>query len=427
MPRKVKEKSALEVGRMVEPGLHAVGGVPGLHLRVASPENRSWVLRTMVGGKRRDLGLGGFPGTGLADARAKARAARASITTGVDPSAARRKARQDLIAARIGAVTFDEATTRFLAAKGSEWRNSKHRAQWAATLASYVSPLIGKMPVADIGVAHVLAVLQQREKDKPDGPDLWNRATETASRVRGRIENVLDWATARGYRTGENPARWRGHLDKLLARPTKIAKVKHHRALAVEDVGAFMAELRKNEGIPARALEFAILTAARSGEVRGAAWGEVDLDAKVWTVPATRMKAGREHRVPLSDAAVRVLRTLPRIESEPLVFPGAVADKKTGTLRPISDMTFTMVVRRIGADCVPHGFRSTFRDWCAERTNYPREIAEAALAHVLKDKTEAAYQRSDLLDKRAHMMQAWADFLSCAESKDSKVVPIRAA
>ncbi len=292
MPKKVPEMSAIEVGRKVDPGLYAVGGVPGLQLQVKSPTARSWILRVKVGKERRDIGLGGFPAVTLAQAREKARQKRDEIERGLDPVLVRRRqARAALIAAQASAITFDEAAQKLIDAKSDEWKNAKHRAQWVATLKQYASPVIGRMHVTDIRREHIMAVLEQRET--PDGPTLWSAKTETASRLRGRLENVLDWATARGYRSGENPARWRGHLDKLLAKPEKIAKVEHHPALALEEVGAFMAELRTREGMAARALEFAILTGTRSGETRGALWSEIDLQNAVWTIPASRMAAYR--------------------------------------------------------------------------------------------------------------------------------------
>jgi integrase len=263
---------------------------------------------------------------------------------------------------------------------------------------------MGKLLVQDVKQSHVLAVLEP----------IWKEKTETASRLRGRIESILDWATARHYRTGENPARWRGHLDHILAKPTKIARVKHHSALPVDDVAAFMIDLRKREGTAARALELAILTATRSGEVRGATWAEIDLNAATWTIPASRMKAGREHRVALSDPAVKLLRALPRFEDTDLVFPGSKG-------KQLSDMTLTAVMRRMNVDAVPHGFRSTFRDWVSERTRYPHELAEMALAHTIGNKVEAAYRRGDMLEKRRQMMAAWAKYCEAPPAIGGKV------
>lgn len=290
-------------------------------------------------------------------------------------------------------MSFEEAARKFIAAKSGEWKNAKHGQQWANTLEAYAFPVVGKLACADVALPHVLKILEP----------IWTDKTETASRLRGRIESVLDWATVRGFRKGENPARWKGHLDKILPAPGKVAKQEHHEAVSLEGMGAFMQALRQREGIAARALEFLILTAARSGEVRGAKWGEIDMAGRVWTIPAARMKAGKEHRVPLSDEAVKLLQALPRLEGSDAVFPSP-----RGVW--LSDMTLTAVMRRMKRDEVPHGFRSSFRDWAAERTNYPREVAEMALAHTIGDKVEAAYRRGDLFEKRARMMQEWAKF-----------------
>jgi len=295
--------------------------------------------------------------------------------------------------------TFDECSEAFIEDKRAEWSNAKHADQWTNTLATYASPVMGSLIVRDVGLPHVLDVL------KP----IWTTKTETATRLRARIEAVLDWATVHGYRSGDNPARWRGHLDNLLPRPSKVAKVEHHAALPVASMPEFMGQLRKAAGQGARALEFAILTAARSGEVRGATWDEIDMDEAVWTVPAARMKADREHRVPLSPAAVRLLKSLTRRDGVPYVFPSA-ADK------PLSDMTLAAVLKRMGVDAVPHGFRSTFRDWCSEQTNVAREVAEMALAHAISDKTEAAYRRGDLFAKRVELMAQWARFCARREA-----------
>ena len=301
----------------------------------------------------------------------------------------------------------------YIAAHEASWRNAKHRQQWRNTLDTYADPILGKLPVAQVEVGDVMRVLEP----------LWREKTETASRLRGRIESVLDYATARGWRSGENPARWRGHLDNLLPARSKVAKVEHHAALPWREIGAFMAALAEEEGVSALALRFAILTAARTGEVIGARWSEIDMQAAVWTVPADRMKAAREHRVPLSDAALDVLREVAKLRTEPeadgFVFPGGKAGK------PLSSMALLMLLRRMErGDLTAHGFRSTFRDWCAEATNYPREVAEAALAHTLRDKTEAAYQRGDLMEKRRRLMAEWATF--CARPAPAgEVVPLR--
>lgn len=376
-------------------GNHAVGGVAGLYLYINDTGARSWVLRTMVGDKRRHMGLGGFPDVPLAQAKDKARKARNDIAQGIDPIAQRKAVTSHLRAQQATEKTFVQAAEGFLQAHGDTWRNPKHRAQWASTLETYAYPFMGKLLVRDVGQEHVLAALEP----------IWKTKNETASRLRGRIENVLDWATARKYRTGDNPARWKGHLDMLLPASSKVKKVEHHRALPIDGMGAFMADLRKREGTAARALEFTILTAARSGEVRGATWSEVDLQTGIWTIPGDRMKAGKEHRVPLTEPAIRILRTQQHQDQTELVFTALRGGQ-------LSDMAMAAVMRRMEVDAVPHGFRSTFRDWARERTDYSRDLAEQALAHALDNKVEAAYRRGDALEKRRQMMADWSAFCS---------------
>jgi len=353
----------------------------GLMLVVKETGARSWVLRCQAYGRRRDIGLGSWPEVTLAMARQKALDTRRLMRDRIDPVAARRQARASL---------FRDVAAVAIEAKRDGWRNPKHAAQWSATLATYAYPKLGTMDVRSIGVEDVLSALKPIWSDKP----------ETASRVRQRIEAVLDYATAKGLRTGDNPARWRGHLDHLLPKPSKVKTVEHHAALDWRAIGAFMAELAERDGTAARVLAFAILTAARSGEVRGMRWSEVDIETATWTVPGPRMKAGREHRVPLSSAAVALLGT-PGKPGE-LVFAG----DRPG--RPLSDMSLTAVLRRMKRAETVHGFRSTFRDWAGEVSAYPREVIEAALAHRLKDKAEAAYARGDLFTKRRSLMNEWA-------------------
>lgn len=406
MPRKARELTALEVSRLTQPGFHFVGGVAGLALLVSNTGARSWVLRVMVGGKRRDMGLGGFPDVTLAGARTKAREARDKIDAGVDPILERSQLQSALRAAQVAALTFEQAAQKYIEAHEKGWKNAKHGQQWRNTLKTYAYPLIGPVLVRDIGTPQVKAVLEP----------IWHTKAETATRVRNRIELVLDWAIAHEYREGPNPARWRGHLDKMLPRRSKVAPTKHHEALPVADVGAFMVKLREQDGIGARALEFAILTAARSGEVRGATWDEIDLEAGVWTVPGERMKVGKEHRVPLSKPAIRILKAQPHRKG--LVFPAP----RSGDV--LSDMTLSAVLRRMEVPAVPHGFRSTFRDWAAERTSYPNEMAELALAHTIGDKVEAAYRRGDMFEKRRRMMEDWAAFCVKPEEKGA-VIPMK--
>ena len=358
----------------------------------------------MVGSKRRDIGLGGYPDVTLSQARDKARELREKIKEGIDPVEERRANRERLKLAQANSITFDEAVDQVLAIREIEYKNSKHIAQWRSTLETYASPIIGKLPVADIEKGHILQILQP----------IWKKKTETASRLRGRIENVLSWATVSDYRTGENPARWKGHLDQLLSKPSKTTKVKHHKAIPWQDIGSFMRNLQQREGMAAKALEFLILTATRSGEVRGATWDEVDLDTRIWTVPADRMKAGREHQVPLSNEAVSLLEALPRMNNDEHLFPAP----RGGSL---SDMSISAVVRRMKVEAVPHGFRSTFRDWCEENTNFPHNVAEMALAHTIGNKVEAAYRRGDLLAKRTKLMQVWAKYCNTVQVKGDVV------
>ena len=409
MPKKAKELGALAVSRLKSPGLHAVGTVAGLHLQIAATGARSWILRVVVAGKRRDIGLGGFPDVTLALAHQKARDARERIAQGVDPVEARREAGRALHAAQAKAMTFEKATLAYIEAKAPEWKNAKHSQQWLNTLTTYAYPVFGSMDVGEIEKAHVLAVLQP----------IWTTKTETATRLRSRIELVIAWADKSVDRERLNPARWRGHLQTLLPKPSKVASVEHHAALPASEVGRFMKHLRNAEGMGARALEFAILTAARSGEVREAVWSEIDLEGATWTVPSERMKAGKEHRVPLSKAALALLRGLPSSNS-PLIFP-SVREKV------LSDMTLSAVMRRMQVNAVPHGFRSTFRDWASERTNYPREAAEMALAHAIGDKVEAAYRRGDLFDTRRRMMEDWAKFCTTVPTVGVTVPPISAS
>lgn len=410
MARRAEELTAIGVSRLNAPGLHFVGGVPGLALQVLPTGGRSWVLRMTIADKRRDMGLGGFPGVTLAAARETARDARMKLRAGIDPIEDARSKLSLLKSSQASAVNFEDCAERYIAAQESGWKSMKSAQQWRNTLATYAYPEFGALLVRDVNVSHVLNAIEP----------LWSTKTETATRLRGRIEAVLDWATARGYRHGENPARWKGHLAKLLPAASKVAKTKHHAALSYDSMVAFMPRLRAVEGMGAKALEFAILTAARSGEVRGATWEEFDMGAGVWTIPGERMKAAKEHRVPLSPAALQLLNALPRIAGSPYVFPAV----RGGML---SDMTLTAVLRRLDVPAVPHGFRSTFRDWAAERTNYPNHVAEMALAHSIGDAVEAAYRRGDLFRKRTKMMADWAAFCAKTEADSSKVVPINGA
>ena len=431
MPRQAKELSAVEVKRLEHPGkgrnaTFSVGGVSGLLLQITPNGGRTWLLRVMVGEKRREIGLGGFPDVTLAQARDRAREARDAIRLGKDPVEDRKAAKAHLIAAQRRGLTFEMAMESYLDSKLEALSNAKHRAQWRSTLESYALPELGAMLVGEIQVQDVLRVLSP----------IWSGKTETASRVRGRIESILSWATVAGHRKGDNPARWAGNLKELLPAAGKVAKADNQPALALDDAPRWFADLRRRDGNGARALELAALVAARSGEVRGARWSEIDLGKAMWVVPADRMKMDREHRIALSPAAMALLQALPRPEGVDLVFPAASGGE-------LSDMTLSATMRRLQeaevlrlADldraqgrtppegprgyidrtskrpAVPHGLRSTFRDWVAERTNYPGEIAAVALAHRINNTVEAAYRRGDMIEKRRAMMAAWAEFLS---------------
>jgi len=377
-----------------KPGMRGDGG--GLWLKTTDNGSRSWILRFRFAGKERWMGLGGFPDVGLREAREAAKVARNKVRQQINPLEERRSLRTSLQAEQAASQTFDQCVAQYIEAHRTGWKNAKHADQWLNTLTAYASPVIGSLPVDRVDLPHILKILEP----------IWTTKTETASRVRGRIESVLDWAKVRKLRTGENPACWKGHLDQLLPARSKVAKVEHHAALPYRDMPAFMTQLRQQLGTGARALEFAILTATRSGEVRGATWSEIDLETACWTIPQERMKAGREHLIPLSLPALALLKNLKKTRSadNDLVF----ASVKGG--KALSNMTLTAVLKRMGlGDITAHGFRSSFRDWAGETTAFPREVIEHALAHQLKDKAEAAYQRGSLFEKRRGLMQSWAN------------------
>lgn len=391
MRRTIHRLSARTVAAAKRPGLHADGA--GLYLRVTADGTKSWILRYQLDHRPRSMGLGPVSEVPLADAREQARVWRTVLRDGVDPIDARKAERDRRRNERLSAVTFRDCARRYIEAHEAGWKNPKHKAQWAATLDTYAHPVFGDASVQSVNTAAVLRVLEP----------IWRTRTETASRLRGRIEAVLDWAAARKLRTGENPARWRGHLDKLLPARTRVRSVVHHAALPYRKIGPFMAELREAQGVAPRALEFAILTAARTGEVIEARWDELDLEARIWTVPAERMKARRAHRVPLSPSAMGLLDRMARLREGDFVFTGSRAG------RPLSNMALRSVLLRLGRDDLTvHGFRSTFRDWAAEQTAHPNEVVEMALAHVVRDKAEAAYRRGDLFEKRRRLMDDWA-------------------
>ena len=406
--RTIGRLSAVKVQRLKVPGYFADGG--NLYFRITPAGTKSWTFRFAMGGKTRDMGLGSYPDITLAKARERATECRRMVKDGLDPIDARKGARAAGRIAAAKSMTFDQCAAAYIAAKEAGWRNAKHRQQWASTLKTYCS-VIGPLPVHAVDTDVVLKAL---------GP-MWNGKPETASRVRGRIEAVLDWAKVRGLRSGENPARWRGHLDHLLPAKSKVRRVKHHAALPYAKVGAFMTALREQQAVAARALEVLILTATRTGETVGATWDEIDLGARLWTIPAARMKAGREHRVPLSEAAASVLAAMQEARQNEFVFTARAG-------QPLSQMALLMLLRRMGfGDFTVHGFRSAFRDWAAERTNFPREVAEMALAHAIPDAVEAAYRRGDLFDKRRKLMDAWAAYCAKVDTDSGKVVALARA
>jgi integrase len=395
MARKINRLNARAVATIIKYGRHADGG--GLYLSVSPNGGRRWVFMFRWHGKQTEIGFGSVRDVTLARARDLAAKARSDLAEGANPKDARRPSK---------VATFGECGDWLIDAMRPSWRNCKHAAQWTMTLRVYAAPL-RQLSVDKVTTDDVLGVL------KP----LWAEKPETASRVRGRIERVLDSAKARGFRTGENPARWRGHLNQLLPKRPSHTRT-HHAAMDYADLPAFVANLQSRPGTASRALEFAILTSARSGEVLGARWDEIDLHRAVWTIPATRMKAGREHRVPLSRQALKVLKALHETRDGDFVFPG----QKVG--RPLSVMALEMVLRRMKIDGITvHGFRSSFRDWAAECTSFTNEVCEAALAHVIKNKAEAAYRRSDLFDKRRKLMEAWATY--CATPRTGKIVAFK--
>jgi integrase len=391
-PRKVATATA---------GKHEDGG--GLRLVVSKSGSKKWVLRFTFRSKRREMGLGSFPDTGLAEARRKAESFRKLAEEGVDPIHTR-----DIEKQPQSNPTFTNCAARYIRSHRRSWRNAKHARQWVSTLKTYVRPVIGNLPIEEVTTQDVLKILTP----------IWTVKNETAKRVQGRMENILDFAAAHGYRDPINPARWRGHLDKLLAKPSKVQNVTHHPAMPYEQVADFMIAVQPSESISSKALQLLILTATRTSEVLNAEWHEVDLDNATWTIPAERMKVRREHRIPLSRQAVSLLSNLPRVAGNAYVFPGM----KSG--RPLSNMSLLKFMRGMGygssgekGNYVPHGFRSSFRDWTGEVTSYPRDVAEMALAHAIENKVEAAYRRGDLFEKRRKMMQEWANYIAPALNK----------
>jgi integrase len=428
--RQINRLSSAKVNSIKEKGLYADGG--GLYLQVAPGGSKSWVFRFKENGRAHDMGLGPTHTLSLAEARDKATECRKLRLQGVDPIVKRREDRAARAYEQAKAKTFQECAQEFMADNAIAWKNPKHRQQWQNTLTGYAYPVLGKLSVRDIDTGLVVKAL------KP----LWTTIPETASRLRGRIETVLNWATAHGYRKDAlghampNPARWKGNLDHLLPRRDKVQAREHQPSLPHDRIGEFMQELRQQEGIAPLALQFTILTAARSGESLKAKWSEIDLSKKLWVIPAGRMKMGREHRVPLTEAAIAILKRMTAARQSDYVFPGRIAGK------PLTDEAMTVVIRRMNSegagrpqyldprqnnrDVVPHGFRSTFKDWARERTSFANEISEAALAHVIADKAEAAYARGDMFEKRRRLMEAWAGCCAAPAVRGDVVSLVRA-
>lgn len=398
----------LQVTRLTKPGLYGDGGL--LYLQVSSPTAKSWVFRYKREGRAVDMGLGSVNDVSLTEARDAARTYRNLKRQGIDPKRHRDAERASLLAEQARVMTFEEATKDFIKGREAGWKNSKHRHQWSATLETYAFPILGKMDVAQIETSHIHKVLK----------NIWLEKPETASRLRGRIERILGYATTAGYRAGDNPARWRGHLQNLLPARGEVQKVRHHAALPYSEIGGFIKELRDQDGVSALALEFLVLTGARTSEVTHAQWPEVDLEAKVWTVPAERMKAGKEHRVPLSPRAVEILKSVLALRSSKFVFPGGKSSSG------LSTNAFRALLQRMArSDLTTHGFRSTFRDWIAEQTAYPHEVAEQALAHQISNAVERAYRRGDLFRKRTRLMDDWAAYCSTLPV-EGNVIPLKA-
>jgi len=405
--------TALKVARLSRPGRYGDGA--GLYLRVAEypltngkqARSKNWIFRYERDGRERWMGLGPLNTLSLAEARAQARENRQLLLRNVDPIDARQAARHGARLDAARAITFRQCAEAYIKAQRSSWRNAAHAAQWPASLSRFAYPQIGHLPVAAIDTALVLKVLEP----------IWAEKTDTASRLRGRIETVLDWAKAREYRNGDNPARWRGHLDKLLPKVSKVRTVEHHAALPYAQAPAFAAELRARNEISARALEFTILTAARTNETLGAQWSEIDLKARLWTVPGVRMKSGKTHVVPLSDRTIEILESVQRVRGCPFVFPGAK--------QSLSHTAMLKILRGMRPGLSVHGFRSSFRDWAGDRTNHAHDVVESALAHVVKDVTERAYRRGTALEKRARLMADWSRYLATPVARGDTVIAMR--
>jgi len=392
MARQAKRLSAIKVKKLTTPGWYPDG--LGLYLQVSPSGSKSWVYRYYTNGKEKRTGLGSYTIISLEEARRKADAKRKLVHEGVDPIAHKKAAKTQAALDEAKGITFRECASSYIESHRAGWSNKKHANQWANTLETYAYPVMGNLSIQDIDVSCVIRTLEP----------IWNTKTETATRVRQRIEAVIDWAKARDYREGDNPARWKGHLDKLLPNPSKIRKVEHHNALPYIEMSSFFRLLRSKESMAASALSFIILTATRSGEARGARVEEIDFQSKTWTIPAERMKAKREHKVPLSDEAINVLKEVSNQQMNGYIFPGSKGNA------PVTEAAIRKLLKAEQPGVTTHGFRSTFRDWCAEKTDSPREVAEAALAHILGDQTESAYLRTDLFDRRRELMGEWSRY-----------------
>lgn len=407
--RQLNRLSARTVATKKRAGLYGDGG--GLYLQLAPGGSKTWIFRyrSPLTKKPRYMGLGPVHSVGLPDARQKAETQRSLLLSGLDPIEVREEENRKRVVEAARAVTFTQCAASYIESHRPGWRNAKHAEQWENTIATYCGPVIGKLPVADVDTGLVLKILEP----------IWSKKPETASRLRGRIENILDWAKARGHRTGENPARWKGHLNQLLPALAKKDRVTHHEAMPFAEVGGFVAKLREMPGVVARCLEFTILTTARTNEAIKSKPDEFDLDNATWIIPASRMKAKKEHRVPLSPRALQIARNMLDLKGEHL-FPGAKRGK------PISNMAMLQLLDRMDVRVTVHGFRSSFRDWAAERTGFPHEVCEMALAHTIPNAAEAAYRRGDLFEKRRGLMKAWADYLDTPQ-QEGAVIPLRSA
>ncbi len=400
MARQSKKISALEVARLMKKGKYPIG--EGLYLQISRSGAKSWVFRYSMNKKTTWMGLGSYSVVTLAEARAKTLALRKTLSDGVNPLVRKNQIEQAQRFDEAKLITFDECASQYIAAHKSGWTNIKHISQWENTLKTFVSPVFGNVSIQDVDTSLVMRVLEP----------IWTSKNETADRIRGRVERIIGWATVKKYRTGDNPARWRGHLDNLLAQRKKVRKVKHHSALSFEDLSDFMVSLRKIDSVSSLALEFTILTATRTSEALNAKWEEFNLADRYWLIPAERMKAGEAHKVPLSDRSIEILKHLETRAFNEFVFPG----KKK--FKPLSNMAMLQIIRRLGHGVTTHGFRSTFRDWAAERTYFANEVVEKALAHTIPNKVEAAYRRGDLFDKRRKLMTAWAEYCQSSQRKN---------